>query len=103
MPNRRWTRDEDILVLDLYFKHGRRDIPRSHEDLDSLSELIGRTVAAVSMRIGNVMACDPDNPQKGLDHVSRITRAVWDELAHDEPRLRRAANEIRQKCGLDAE
>ena len=101
MPNRRWTRDEDILVLDLYFKHGRRDIPRGHEDVDSLSELIGRTVAAVSMRIGNVMACDPDNPQKGLDHVAKQNRELWAEFAHDEPRLRRAANEIKRKHGLD--
>ena len=51
----------------------------------------------------NFAACDPENHKKGLDHVSRITRAIWDEFAHDEPRLRRAANEIRRKYGLDAE
>ena len=103
MPNRRWTRDEDILVLDLYFKHGRRDISSSHKDVDSLSDLIGRTNASVRMRMVNFAACDSENHKKGLDHVSRITRAVWDEFAHDEPRLRRAANEIRRKCGLDAD
>ena len=96
-PNRRWSRDEDILVLDLYFKHGRQDIPRSHQDITTLSELIGRTVASVSMRMGNVMACDPDNPNKGLDHTADQTKSLWDEFVHNEPRMRRIASAIRRK------
>ena len=101
MPNRRWTRDEDILVLDLYFRHGRQALAENHGDVADLSELIGRTIAAITMRMGNVVYCDPDNPNYGLDGASARTRDVWDEFAHDEPRLRRAANEIRRKYGLD--
>ena len=100
MPNRRWSRDEDVLVLDLYFKHGRQDIPRSHQDIVTLSELIGRTVAAVSMRMGNVMACDPDNPNKGLDHTANQTKSLWDEFAHNEPRMKRIACAIRRKYSV---
>ena len=51
--------------------------------------------------MANIVACDPDNPSKGRSNVAKQTRAVWDEFAHDEPLLRRAANEIRRKYGLD--
>ena len=94
---RRWTRDEDILVLDLYFKNGRSDTLPGNEEVDSLSELIGRTADAVRMRIGNAMACDADNPNKGFSNVAKQTRAVWDEFAQDEPRLRKTADEITKK------
>ena len=97
MPNRRWTRDEDILVLDLYFKSGRRELPRNHPEVASLGEFIRRTPDAVSMRMGNVVYCDPDNPNYGLDGASAQTRDVWDEFARDEPILRKAASEIRRK------
>ena len=97
MPNRRWSRDEDILVLDLYFKHGRQALAENHRDAASLGKLIRRTPDAVSMRMANVVYCDPDNPNYGLDGASAQTRAVWDEFAQDEPRLRRIASEIRRK------
>ena len=94
---RRWTRDEEVLVLDLYFKNGRSETMPGDEDVDSLGELISRTADAVRMRIGNVMACDADNPNKGFSNVAKQTRAVWDEYAQDEPRLRSAADEIAKK------
>ena len=100
MPNRRWSRDEDVLVLDLYFKHGRQELNENHQDVVDLGGLIDRTAAAVSMRMGNVVYCDPDNLNYGLDGTTAQTKSVWDEFAHDEPRLRRTASAIRRKYGL---
>ena len=97
MPSRRsWERDEFILVLDLYFRHGRRVIPKSHQDTLSLSDLIGRTDASIQMRMANFEACDPDNPNKGLVGGGTQPQDIWEEFAHDEPRLRRTANAIRR-------
>ena len=48
------------------------------------------------MRMGNVVYCDPDNPNYGLDGAAVLTKSVWDEFAHDEQRLRRTAMEIRR-------
>ena len=48
------------------------------------------------MRMGNVVYCDPDNPNYGLDGATVLTKGVWDEFAHDEPLLRRTAMEIRR-------
>ena len=98
MPSsRRWARDEFVLVLDLYFRHGRRIPPKSHPDMLSLSDFIGRTVASVQMRMGNFVACDPDNSTKGLVGGGKQTQEIWEEFAHDEPRLRRTASAIRRR------
>ena len=103
LPGSGWTREREILVLDLYFKNGRRALSSSHPEVVSLASVIGKKPSAVHMTMGNIVACDPDNPNKGLVNNARQTRDLWDEFAHDEPRLRRAANEIRRKYGLDAE
>ena len=101
LPGSGWTREREILALDLYFKNGRRALSPSHPDVKSLAGGAGLKASAVNMRMANFVACDPDNPNKGLSKVTKQTRAVWDEFAHDEPRLRRAATEIRIKYGLD--
>ena len=77
MPSRRsWERDEFILVLDLYFRHGWRVLAKSHPDALSLSDLIVRTIASVQMRMGNFVACDPDNSNKGLVGGGKRTQDI---------------------------
>ena len=98
-----WTREKEILALDLYFKNGRRPLSVNHPEVKSLADAAGLKPSAINMRMANFVACDPDNPNKGFSNVAKPTRAIWDEFAHDEPRLRKTANEIRRKCGLDAD
>ena len=50
--------------------------------------------------MGNFVACDPDSPRKGWSKPAKQTKSLWAEFAHDEPRLRKAASEIRRKYGL---
>ena len=89
-------------MLDLYFRNGRRALSASHPDVKSLASVIEKKPSAVNMTMANIVACDPDNPNKGLVNNAKQTRNLWDEFAHDETRLRRAANEIRRNYGLDA-
>ena len=103
MPGSGWTREKEILTLDLYFKNGRRPLSANRPEVKSLANAAGLKPSAVTMRMGNFVACDPDNPNKGLSGVAKPTRAIWDEFAHDKLRLQRAANEIRRKYGLDAD
>ena len=103
LPGSGWSRDKEILTLDLYFRHGRRTLSPNHPEVAGLARVIGKKPSAVNMRMGNFVACDPDNPNKGLVKVTKQTKSLWDEFAHDEPRLRRAASAIRRKCGLDGE
>ena len=101
LPGSEWTRDKEILTLDLYFRHGRRSLSENHPEVIRLACVIGKKPSAVNMTIGNIVACAPDNPSKGLVNVAKQTKSLWDEFAHDEPRLRRAASAIRRKYGLD--
>ena len=103
LPGSGWTRDKEILTLDLYFRHGRRTLSQSHPEVTYLASVIGKKRSAVSARMGNFVACDPDNLKNGFANVAKQTKSLWDEFAHDEPRLRRAASAIRRKHGLDGE
>ena len=101
MPGSGWTRDKEILTLDLYFRHGRQRLSANHPEVTSLACAIDKKPSAVNYRMGNVVACDPDNPSKGFVKVTKQTKNLWDEFAHDEPRLLRTASAIRRKYGLD--
>ena len=101
LPGSGWTRDKEILTLDLYFRHGRRSLSANHPEVINLASVIGKKPSAVNMRMGNIVACDPDNPSRGLVKITKQTKSLWDEFAHDEPRLLRTANAIRIKYGLD--
>ena len=103
LPGSGWTREREILTLDLYFKGGRLRLPANHPEVVELARIIGIDASTINARMGNFVACDSENPNKGFSNVAKKTRAIWDKFAHDEPRLRQAANEIRRKYGLDAE
>ena len=103
LPGSGWSRDKEILTLDLYFRHGRRTLSQSHPEVTRLARVIGKKPSAVNMLMGNFVACDPHNPNKGLSHVANQSKSLWDEFAHDEPLLMRTASAIRRKYGLDGE
>ena len=102
--NHRWSRCDDIMVLNLYVKVGRKQLQASDERVIGLSEDIGTTAAAVNMKMANFQAMDPER-SGGLGQGSRQSREVWDEFAHNERRLRSiAANNcrIRRRKNRDA-
>ncbi len=64
-----WTREEMILVLNLYLKlpFGRMD--RRNPDVIHLAEIIGRTPNAVALRLVNYASYDPILQQRGISGV----------------------------------
>ena len=100
--NHRWSRCDDIMVLNLYVKVGRKQLQASDERVIGLSEDIGTTAAAVNMKMANFQAMDPER-SGGLGQGSRQSREVWDEFAHNERRLRSiAANNCGTRRRKDA-
>ena len=93
---RPWTRDEEILALDVYFATRRPEDQNSLE-IKELCELLDRSFATVQMRFGNYIHLDPENPGKGLSggKTPKIQK-VWDEFADDRDCLRATANAIRE-------
>jgi 5-methylcytosine-specific restriction protein A len=107
--HRAWLRDELILALDLYLRDG---VGASAQSITALSKtlrafpiepelaasLTFRSPASVRRKLANFLAIDPEGAG-GLSHGGRGDRDVWDQFAHDRPRLREVADAIREMLG----
>lgn len=83
---RRWTRDESLIVFNLYCRIPFEKSNRSHPDVQHTARLIGRTPDAVNMKIGNFGSLDPELKKRGirgLRNASRLDQATWDEFHAD--------------------
>lgn len=61
MKNRngiKWSRDETILVFDLYCRTPFGKIGRSNADIIELAELLGRTPGSVGLKLHNLAYFD---------------------------------------------
>ena len=92
----RWEREEDILILEVYFKAGCRAVGRDHSLVNELSQFTNRPLNSLAMRTGNFAAVDPKNPSSGLLNYARQTKEVWDQFHSDPERLMRECKRIRQ-------
>ena len=106
--NPSWTRDEEILLLDLYLRYQ----PRSERDarVVELSETLRalpihprgfrtatfRNPTGVFMKLGNLRHIDPSYAGRGLGRTNRMAALVWAEFASDVRRLQAAAEAIRR-------
>ena len=86
-PNsRRWTREESLIVFNLYCRIPFKDSNKSHPDVQHVAQLVDRTPDAVNMKIGNFGSLDPELQQrgiKGLSNASRLDRETWAEFHQD--------------------
>lgn len=91
VPERRgWSRDEMILVLNLYLKLPFGKMDKRTPEVIRLAQLIGRTSNAVALRLVNYAACDPILKQRGISgmtHGGKKCQEFWDEFIHDKERL----------------
>lgn len=108
--NPKWTRDELILALDLYFKVNPLHNSENHPELVKLSELLNRLPEdthpnrgesfrnrnGVYMKLCNFLRLDPSYQGEGLSAGSKLDEEVWNEFAQDRPRLERTADAIRK-------
>lgn len=104
--NPKWTRDEIILALDLYFECNGKIPGRSDPRVKALSDILRafphhsaaarkesfRNPDGVGFKLQNIRQVATG---KGLGNVSRTDREVWNELGHDPERTKQHANLIR--------
>jgi len=112
--NPRWTRDEIILALDLFFKVNPLHTSEKHPNIVALSELLNkfpsntnketderyRNPNGVYMKMCNFLHFDPSYSGVGLKAGSKLDRAIWDEFSVDRTRLERVAAEIRENAKM---
>lgn len=105
--NPKWTRDEVILALDLYFAcAGKMPSPKDRRIIE-LSEILRafphhalaarktsfRNPDGVAFKLQNLRQLDTG---EGLGNVSQVDRAVWSEFIKDRERVKTTANLIRE-------
>lgn len=90
MANNLWTREEMILVLNLYLKIPFGKMHKSNPDVIRIAHLIGRTPAAVALRLGNYASYDLQLKQRGisgLTHGGKKCEEYWHEFINDREKL----------------
>ncbi len=116
MRNPKWHRDEIILALDLYFDHNRGSIDARNPKVMALSEVLNklplftvkpdeerfRNANGVSLKLSNFLAIDPKHKGEGMKAYSKLDKAVFEEFANDQPRLKDVARQIKQILANEA-
>lgn len=74
MPNN-WTREQTIVALNVYCKIPFKNSSARHPLIKEYAQIIGRTPAALNLKIGNLGSFDPALRAKGivgLGHTSNM-------------------------------
>ena len=81
-----WTRQQLLVAFALYCRMPFGKISSRHPDIIRAAESIGRTPAALSMKMGNIASLDPaitSTGRSGLRAASANDRAMWEEMNSD--------------------
>jgi putative restriction endonuclease len=84
---KRWTRDELLIVLNLYHKLLFGQFDQRQPVVIDLAKRLGRTPSSVAMKLSNLASLDPAlkiRGIKGLEGASNLDRETWDEF-HTNP------------------
>ena len=86
----RWTRNELLLALNLYFETPFGKQHKTYPPIVALAELLGRTPSSVSMKLCNFTSLDPveaDRGISGLSGASKLDKAIWEEFHNSKAEL----------------
>ena len=106
--NPKWTRDEIILALELYFRVNPVHNSDTHNEIVALSDLLNglplhprsrqqetfRNPNSVHMKLRNFLRFDDSQSKKGLEAGSRLDEEIWNEFSTDRKRLKKTATLI---------
>ena len=105
--NQKWSREEVILVLDVYMRHGL--IGEKHPELQNLSNTLRkrvdltkvaspdkyRNLNGCKMKLANLASLDPGYEGVGLKGGGQLEEEIWNEFAGDQERLSILAAQLR--------
>ena len=102
MPERRrkWTREELILALSVYFQLPFGRLHSNTPEVKELARVIGRTDSSAALRLTNFAACDPyiiNSGRTGMTSGKTVCMPIWEEFAGDKERLFNEAQMIKAK------
>ena len=94
----RWTREELILTLSVYFQLPFRRLNRATPEVKELARLIGRSDNSAALRLVNFAACAPyitESGRTGMPAGMSVCKPIWDEFAGDKEKLFLEAQRIK--------
>lgn len=80
---KRWTEEELILTINLYFKTSFGRLHKGNADVIQLASLIGRTPSAVAYKLVNFASFDPSLKERGIkgaSNTSKLDEIVWNKF-----------------------
>jgi len=83
---KRWSEDETILALYLYFQLPFGKLDQRNREVRALAIALGRTSSSVAMKLVNFASLDPkitESGRKGLSGASRLDRAMYAQFGLD--------------------
>lgn len=108
MARQNWTREQSILALYLYCQIPFGQIHSLNKHIIEMAELIGRSPAALSMKMCNFARFDQELQNRGvsgLSNGSRLDEEIWMEFSSDFSLLSYEATTILSKLkkqGVDS-
>ncbi|MBI1811627.1 MAG: hypothetical protein HY035_06690 [Nitrospirae bacterium] len=90
MPIDKWTREQTIVVFNLYCKIPFNRVSSAHPDIVRIAKIIGRSANSVKMKIGNFGSFDPELKKRGivgLENTSKLDENIWNEFNNNWEKL----------------
>lgn len=101
----KWTHDEAVLALGLYFQMPFEKISSRAPEVISLANLMGRSPASLSMKMDNFGRFDPTLSVRGiagLRNGAKLDKLVWDEFPSNREDLANKYQELLAQIHGDA-
>ncbi len=83
MKSNNWTKEETIIAFNVYCKIPFKDSRSTHPTIVKYANIIGRSPAALNMKIGNFGRLDPELKKHGIGGLingSKLDEVVWNEF-----------------------
>ena len=90
MESKLWSREELILVFNLYLKLPFGKMHKQTPEVIEMASLTGRSVNSISIRLGNFASCDPYHQSRGVKGMVggiKQCQPIWDEFFNNQEEL----------------
>ena len=90
-----WSKDELIVVLELYLRRGY--VPPHDSEVVKIAKLFNRSKNSITLRLANYIACDPQKASigtKGMTAGLNTCMPIWQEFYSDRTNLLSECNRI---------